>query len=68
MAIFMPGGIGMTAKEYKSFITINFQKASDEVKNLFVNGLMDLDLFFITLEKVYKKKLYPHALCIRMVK
>ena len=48
------------AKEYKSFITINFQKASDEVKNLFVNGLMDLDLFFITLEKVYKKKLYPH--------
>ncbi|MCI5745441.1 MAG: AAA family ATPase [Erysipelotrichaceae bacterium] len=47
-------------KEYKSFITINFQKASDEVKNLFVNGLMDLDLFFITIEKVYMKKLYPH--------
>ena len=47
-------------KEYKSFITINLQKASDEVKNLFVNGLMDLDLFFITIEKVYMKKLYPH--------
>lgn len=47
-------------KEYKSFITINFQKATDEVKKLFVNGLMDLDLFFVTIEKLYKKKLYPH--------
>ncbi len=47
-------------REYKSYITINFQKASDEIKNLFVNGLMDLDLFFVAIEKVYKKKLYPH--------
>ncbi len=45
-------------KEYKSYITINFQKASDDIKDLFVNGLMDLDLLFIALEKTYKKKLY----------
>ena len=45
--------------EYKSFITVNFQEANDDIKNLFVNGLMDLDLFFSTLELVYKTKLYP---------
>lgn len=46
--------------EYKSFMTINFQKANEDVKNLFINGLMDLDTFFSTLEMIYKKKLYSH--------
>lgn len=46
------------SKEYKSYIVINFQSANDDIKDLFVNGLMDLDLFFLTLEKVYKTKLY----------
>ncbi len=45
-------------KEYKSYITINFQEVNDDVKNLFVNGLMDMDNFFSTLEVVFKKKLY----------
>ena len=45
--------------EYKSFITINFQQANDDIKDLFINGLMDLDNFFSTLEIVYKTKLYP---------
>lgn len=47
-------------KEYQSYILVNFQQANSDIKNLFVEGLMDLDLFFITLEKVYKTKLYPH--------
>ncbi len=45
--------------EYKSYIIINFQEANDDIRDLFVNGLMDLDIFFSTLELVYKKKLYP---------
>ena len=45
--------------EYKSYVTINFQEANKDVKDLFVNGLMDLDIFFSTLEMIYKKKLYP---------
>ena len=46
-------------KEYKSFVTINFQRANDSVKDLFVNGLMDLDYFFNVIQMQYKKKLYP---------
>lgn len=46
-------------KEYKSFITVNFQEVNDDIRDLFVNGLMDLDIFFSTLEIVFKKKLYP---------
>ncbi len=44
--------------EYKSFITINFQSASKEVKDLFINNLMDLDDLFTKLELIYKTKLY----------
>lgn len=46
-------------KEYKSFITINFQRANDAIKDLFVNGLMDLDYFFNVIQMQYKTKLYP---------
>lgn len=46
--------------EYKSFITINFQRANDVIKDLFVNGLMDLDYFFNVLQMQYKVKLSPH--------
>jgi len=68
-ALFLKGArrIGKTTlaeefgkNEYKSFMTINFQKANDIVKDLFVNGLMDLDTFFSTLELIYKKKLYKN--------
>ena len=46
------------AKEYKSFITINFQRANGAIKDLFVNGLMDLDYFFNVIQMQYKTKLY----------
>lgn len=46
-------------KEYKSFITINFQRANDTIRDLFVNGLMDLDYFFNVIQMQYKTKLYP---------
>ena len=45
-------------REYRSFLTINFQEASNYVKDLFVNNLMDLDDFFMKIELVYQKKLY----------
>ena len=44
--------------EYKSYIIVNFQEVNQDVKDLFVNGLMDLYNFFSTLEVVFKKKLY----------
>ena len=40
--------------QYKTFITINFQRANDTIKDLFVNGLMDLDYFFNVLQMQYK--------------
>jgi predicted AAA+ superfamily ATPase len=46
-------------RQYKSFITVNFQRANDTIKDLFVNGLMDLDYFFNVLQMQYKKALYP---------
>lgn len=45
-------------KECKSCITINFQEASTEVKELFENGSMNLDDFFTKIELLYKTKLY----------
>lgn len=46
-------------KEFKSYITINLQQANDTIKDLFVNGLMDLDYFFTVIQMQYKTKLYP---------
>ncbi len=45
-------------KEYKSFIKISFDRASDELKNLFINELNDLDYFYSVLEITFSKKLY----------
>ena len=42
-------------KEYKTFIKISFDKASDEIKNLFVNYLEDLDEFYNILSIAYNK-------------
>lgn len=44
-------------KEYASFIEIRFDKVNEEIKDLFVNGLMDLDRFFVSLEFIFKTKL-----------
>ena len=44
--------------EYKSYIFIDFNRASADVKNLFVNYLNDLDTFFMYLSAYYNVKLY----------
>ena len=43
--------------EYKSYILIDFNDCSNEVKNAFENKLVDLDEFFKILEYVYNVKL-----------
>ena len=45
-------------EKYKSYILIRFDKAPDEIKNLFANSLEDLDNLFNTLQVCSKKKLY----------
>ena len=47
-------------EQYRSFILVRFDMASDEIKDLFVNSLMDLDNLFNTLQFVYNTRLYPH--------
>ncbi len=44
-------------KEYRSYILIDFNEASSDVKSLFDN-LMDLDYIFLYLQNVYKTTLY----------
>lgn len=44
--------------EYKSYILIDFNKATKKVKSLF-DDLMDLDFLFIYLQDAYKTTLYP---------
>lgn len=44
--------------EYKSFIEIRFDKASNEIKELFVNSLEDLEHLFNKLQIFYKTRLY----------
>ena len=47
------------AKEnYKSYIFIDFNKAPDEIKNLFNNYLDNLDMLFMYLSNYYDVKLY----------
>lgn len=46
-------------REYRSYILIDFNKASREVKALF-DDLMDLDFLFLYLQSAYKTTLYPH--------
>ena len=47
------------AKEaYKSYILIDFNRVSDEVKDLFIHYLNDLDSFFMYLSSYYNVKLY----------
>lgn len=44
--------------EYKSYILIDFNNATKEVTDLFVNYLTDLDSFFMYLSGFYNVKLY----------
>lgn len=47
-------------EEYKSFIEIRFDKAPNEIKDLFVNSLEDLDTLFNKLQIFYKTRLYQN--------
>ncbi len=44
--------------EYKSYIKVSFDKAPNEIKDLFINSLEDLDTFFNKLQFFYKTRLY----------
>ncbi len=46
--------------EYKSYILIRFDRAPNEIKNLFVDSLEDLDSLFNRLQFFYKTKLYKN--------
>lgn len=46
--------------EYKSYILIDFNRASDEVRELFTHYLNDLDTLFMYLSGYYNVKLYEH--------
>lgn len=44
-------------KEYKSYILIDFNKVSEEIKSLF-NDLMNLDFIFLQLQQAYSTQLF----------
>lgn len=46
--------------EYKSYILIDFNRADQEVKDLFTHYLNDLDTLFMYLSGYYNVKLYEH--------
>ena len=45
-------------KEYRSYILIDFNRAPEEVRALFLNDLDDLDTFFLKLKAAYNVSLY----------
>lgn len=50
--------------EYKSYILIDFNKAAQSVKDLFINDIDDLDTFFLKLKAVYNVELFPRESAI----
>lgn len=46
-------------EQYKSYILINFDRADNDIKELFEHYRNDLDTFFVYLSTIYQKKLYP---------
>ena len=44
--------------EYRSYIMIDFNRASEDIKDLFANYLEDLDMLFMYLSNFYNVKLY----------
>ena len=44
---------------YRSHILIRFDQVDETIKDLFINGLRDLDTLFATLQFVYNTPLYP---------
>ena len=53
-------------EEYRSYILIDFNKASQEVKSLF-NDLMDLDFIFLRLQQIYSKILYDRQSVLHQI-
>ncbi len=45
-------------QEYKSYILIDFNRASQETRDLFLHDLEDLDTFFLKLKAAYNVQLY----------
>lgn len=46
--------------EYRSYILVDFNRAGDEIKDLFLHYLNDLDTLFMYLSGYYNVKLYEH--------
>lgn len=47
-------------EKYRSYIEIRFDKAPQDIKDLFINSLEDLDDMFNKIQIHYGTKLYPH--------
>ncbi len=45
-------------EEYQSYILIDFNKADQQVKDIFIYDLMNLDIFFLKLSTLFNTKLY----------
>ena len=45
--------------EYDTYVLIDFNKAGDEVRGLFLYDLNDLDVFFLKLSALYNTRLIP---------
>ena len=45
--------------KYKSYILIDFNKADEAVKDIFLHDLDNMDILFQKLSTIYNKKLYP---------
>ncbi len=51
--------------EYDSYILIDFNRAGDEVRDMFLHDLNDLDTFFLKLSTLYGTRLVPrHSLIV----
>ena len=43
---------------YASYILVRFDNADASIKDLFINGLRDLDTFFVQLQLQYRTRLF----------
>ena len=43
---------------YRSYILVRFDQVNEDIRNLFINSLLDLDTLFNTLQLVYGTRLY----------
>lgn len=55
---------GFAKTEYKSYVLIDFNRASEDVKDLFLHYMNDLDTLFMYLSSYYNVKLYERETLI----